>query len=168
LGKIIGGGFPVGAIVGKQEPMSVLDPGQTSPPFPLSGTFSANPISMTAGLATLQAYDQDAVDRINDLGGYARRQMTNAIENSGTPACVTGAGSMFRIHLKETPPTDYRSAWQDPQESARVKRLVDYLYHSGFMLINTCTGALSTAIGKQEIDKLAEALESGLKNGKHP
>ena len=164
MGKIIGGGFPVGALAGKDEYMSAMDPSRQTLPLPHSGTFSANPVTMTAGLSAMSAFDQSAVQSLNELGDYARRQMAAAIENAGATACVTGAGSMFRVHLKEEPPTHYREAYQDAKGTKKLKQLVDHLYQAGFMMINTCSAALSTAMTQNEIDKLAQALEEGLRS----
>jgi len=108
MGKIIGGGFPVGALAGKAQWMDAMDPSRSDLPLPHSGTFSANPVTMTAGLATMSAFDNAAVQSLNALGEYARAQMANAIANSNARACVTGAGSMFRVHLRQHPPTHYR------------------------------------------------------------
>ncbi|RVC58515.1 aminotransferase class III-fold pyridoxal phosphate-dependent enzyme, partial [Mesorhizobium sp. M00.F.Ca.ET.038.03.1.1] len=68
LGKMIGGGFPVGAIAGSADVMEVLNPLNGPAPFPLSGTFSANPITMIAGHTAMKLYDREAVDRLNALG----------------------------------------------------------------------------------------------------
>ena len=162
MGKIIGGGFPVGALAGKDEFMSVLDPTRERLPFPFSGTFSANPVTMTAGLVAMELFDREAVDRLNQLGEYARRRIAEAISSSGHAACVTGAGSMFRVHLKPEPPVEYRSAYQDTKEAGQIEFLVNYLYDHGFMMINTCSGALSTALTNTEIDQMAETLEAAL------
>ena len=163
MGKIIGGGFPVGALAGREEFMSAMDPSRSTLPFPHSGTFSANPITMTAGLAAMREFDQAAVKQINELGQYTRDQVTKAIENTSALACVTGAGSMFRIHFRESAPTEYRSTFQDDAEVERIRLLVQYLYDNGFMMINTCSGALSTAMTRSEIDLFAECVEQGLR-----
>lgn len=160
LGKIIGGGFPVGALVGSDDAMSALDRANQGLPF--SGTFSANPITMTAGLSAMQRYDAAAIERLNGLGEYARREMKAMIESSGASACVTGAGSMFRVYLKPQAPTEYRSAWQDAAELARIAFLVNHLYDSGFMLISTCTAALSTVLTQGDVDLLVESFAKGL------
>ncbi|HMP79878.1 MAG TPA: hypothetical protein PKD54_10535, partial [Pirellulaceae bacterium] len=131
-------------------------------PFPLSGTFSANPITMTAGRVAMEHYDRNAVARLNQLGDYARQQVTHAIQASGFPACVTGAGSMFRVHFKPQFPTGYRSAFQDARELKQMAFIIDYLYDRGFLMINTCSAALSTALTQADIDHLAETLEAGL------
>jgi len=162
MGKIIGGGFPVGALAGTDEFMSCLDPTRDRIPFPYSGTFSANPITMTAGRVAMEYFDKAAVTEINRLGEYTRQQLSAAIKSAGVKACVTGAGSLFRVHLKEHPPVEYRTAYQDADEAQQIARLVDYLYKNGFMVINTCSGALSTAITESEIDQLAATLEAGL------
>jgi glutamate-1-semialdehyde 2,1-aminomutase len=162
MGKIIGGGFPVGALAGKNQYMSVLDPTRDRLPFPISGTFSANPITMTAGRIAMEFYDRAAVETLNQLGDYARQQMAHAIEASGFSASVTGAGSMFRIHFKKDAPVGYRSAYQDADESKQMTFLVDYLYEHGFIMINTCSAALSTVLTKSDVDQLAAKVEAGL------
>jgi glutamate-1-semialdehyde 2,1-aminomutase len=158
MGKMIGGGFPVGALAGSAAAMEVLDPLAERVLFPHSGTFSANPITMTAGLAALELFDRDAVARLNALGERARRQIAEAIAVSGVRASVTGAGSMFRIHLKPDPPRDYREAYVDAREARLTRSLVDRLFHAGILMIDTASGTLSTPMAQAEIDRLSDAL----------
>lgn len=161
MGKMIGGGFPVGALAGRDEVMSVMDPRAEPVLFPHSGTFSANPITMVAGLAAMRAFDQAAVARLNRLGELARARLNEAIHIAGVPACVTGAASMFRIHMKETPPANYRDAYVSAVEKSMRQAFLDRMLEGGVLLVNTCTGMLSTAMTDVEIDKLAEvAVES--------
>ncbi|MDG2014674.1 MAG: aminotransferase class III-fold pyridoxal phosphate-dependent enzyme [Pirellulaceae bacterium] len=162
LGKIIGGGFPVGALAGLDRFMSVLDPAQAEIPFPWSGTFSANPVTMTAGHVAMSIYDQASIDRINKMGQTGREMVGDLIAETGVQASVTGAGSMFRIHPKAVSPTDYRSTWQNVAERHRTKLLVDHLYRHGFMMFRTCTAALSTPITQTELDQFADVLKVGL------
>jgi len=79
MGKMIGGGFPVGALAGRAEVMDVMDPLADKVLFPHSGTFSANPITMTAGLVTMELFDEAAVLKLNALAEYARVQIEEAI-----------------------------------------------------------------------------------------
>ena len=167
LGKMIGGGFPVGALVGRAEIMDVMNPLGENYLFPHYGTFSANPISMSAGLVAMEMFDEDAVKNLNELGDYARSAIAEIIRVADVPASVTGGGSMFRVHLKEKPPLSYRSAYLDPQTSAILKILLDHLFDSGFLMIETCTGTLSTPMGKTEIDAFAEAFLEGLQKIRH-
>ena len=71
MGKVIGGGFPAGALAGCAKVMKVLDPTEPKVLLPHSGTFSANPVTMTAGLAAMKDFDQAAVTKLNQLASYA-------------------------------------------------------------------------------------------------
>ena len=159
LGKVIGGGFPTGALAGSNKVMKVLDPTEPKVLLPHSGTFSANPITMTAGLIAMKDFDQTAVTKLNDLAIYAKEGITQAIADTGIGACITGAGSMFRIHLKAQPPKNYREAYVDKAEGQLITKLLDYLFDNGIMMINTCSATLSTAMGKKEIDHLVSVLK---------
>ncbi len=164
MGKIIGGGFPVGALAGRADYMNVLDPSRDVLPLPHSGTFSANPITMTAGLVTMQLFDQTAIEKINQLGEQTRQGIRDAIAASGITACVTGKGSMFRIHLSKSQPLDYRSNYQDQETQGRITRLVDYMYDNGFMMMNTFSGALSTAMTSDHVAQFSETIEQAFRH----
>ena len=161
IGKMIGGGFPVGAFAGRSDVMEVLDPTQPKVLLPHSGTFSANPVTMTAGITAMRLFDQKAVDSINALGDLARKEITHAIEKVGIKACVTGAGSMFRIHLKQDAPSNYRQSYANEDEAKGLKLLLTHLFEQGLMMINTCSVMLSTAMTEKEINILVEHLTSG-------
>ena len=64
-------------------------------------------------------------------------------------------------NLKADPPVEYRSAWQDANEVRNIKALIDHLYDNGFMMINTCSAALSTVLGEAEVDQMVEVLAQG-------
>ena len=162
MGKMIGGGFPVGAIAGRADVMDVMNPLAKTVLFPHSGTFSANPVTMTAGLVTMELFDMNAVTRVNSLAQRAVEGINRAIEVTGASACVTGGGSMFRVHMKEHPPRNYREAFVTPEESLRLNLLLDHLFDAGFIMINTCSATTSTAMGEDEIDALVEAMAEGL------
>lgn len=163
LGKMIGGGFPVGAIAGRADVMDALNPLAEKVLVPHSGTFSANPVTMTAGLAAMELFDRAEVARLNALGDRARHQLAEAIAAADVPACVTGAGSILRIHLKPEPPANYRESYVGPAEAKVVRALLDYLFDHGIMLINTLSATLSTPMQGPEIDTLTEAVAGGLK-----
>lgn len=161
IGKIIGGGFPVGAITGSRHVMEVLNPLAEKVLFPHSGTFSANPVTMTAGLTTMRMFDREAVTKLNALAEYTRDRIAGVIQSTGIPACVTGAGSIFRIHMKPTPPGNYREAYVAPAEGKMIRMLLDYMFNNGIMMINTCSGTLSTPMTEREIDTLCSVLHDG-------
>jgi len=163
MGKMIGGGFPVGALAGRQDVMSVMDPLADKVLFPHSGTFSANPVTMTAGLVSMALYDKIAVENLNRMGDSARSSISEAIRVADIPACVTGGGSMFRVHMKAEIPTTYRAAFMTPKESKSIQALLDHLLDNGIIMINTCSGTLSTAMTEKEIEILTEALLAGFR-----
>ena len=161
LGKMIGGGFPIGAVTGRADVLDVMNPGGDNYRFPHSGTFSANPISTTAGLAAMTKLDRDAVAHINALGERALEGVAAAARDTGARACVTGCGSMFRVHMKERPPRDFREAFLLPEEARRLKALLDHLFDAGMLMINTCTATISTPMTEREIDALVGAIRDG-------
>lgn len=159
LGKIIGGGFPVGAFGGRTEVMQVLDPRESPLRFPHSGTFSANPITTTAGRVAMEDFDQGAVERLNTLTDLAIHQIEEAVRTADVPVSLTGAGSMFRIHLRAVPPTTFRETYQDKEAVGVINAMLDYLYNEErIMMINTCACMFSTAITQYEVDRLSQAL----------
>lgn len=159
LGKIIGGGFPVGAIAGRSEVMKVLDPREPNLRFPHSGTFSANPVTMTAGYVAMELFDREAVAKLNALTDKAVSQIREVIRLADVPVSVTGAGSMFRFHLTPAPPVSYREAYQTKEAVAVINELLDYMYFTEkILMINTFSCMFSTALTQNETDRLSEGL----------
>ncbi|MBP7496303.1 MAG: aspartate aminotransferase family protein [Bacteroidales bacterium] len=159
LGKIIGGGFPVGAFGGRSDIMNLLDPRVAPLLFPHSGTFSANPVTLTAGYTAMQLFEKDAVIRLNELTKKAIYQIEEAVKIADVPVFITGAGSMFRMHLTNKAPTTYRDAYQNKEVKNLIDEILDYLYYKeNMLLINTLACMFSTALTQNEVDKLSEAL----------
>ena len=161
MGKMIGGGFPVGAVAGRSDVMDVMNPTAEKYLLPHSGTFSANPISMVAGLTAMRDFDAAAADRVNALAERAKQGIAAAAERTNARACVTGGGSILRVHMKETPPRSFREAYCSPEENARLKVLLDHLFDAGFVMINTCTAMMSTPMTESEVDALVAACGEG-------
>lgn len=161
MGKMIGGGFPIGAIAGRAEIMDVLNPRSARYVYPHSGTFSANPVSVGAGLAAMEKFDRSAVDRLNTLTRLAIGKVEAAIRETGVAASVTGTGSMFRVHLKGIAPKNYREAYLSPEEGKRLKALLNHMFDEGIILINSCSAALSTPMTEGDVDALVAAFRSG-------
>lgn len=110
LGKIIGGGFPVGCFAGKQEIMSRLAP---AGPVYQAGTLSGNPVAMEAGLAMLDELEErnpHVYERLETLGARLEAGLTDAIKQSGISACVNRVGSLATIFFTDGPVTDWESA----------------------------------------------------------
>jgi glutamate-1-semialdehyde 2,1-aminomutase len=163
LGKIIGGGFPVGAVAGRADVMSVFDPTRGGPPAaPHGGTFNANPVTMAAGLAAMRLLTPDAYDKLADLGAKLRASLDDCFRQAGVPGRVTGMGSLFRLHPVDRELTDYRSTRAAPAEAERLVRLVRRLMEHGVLLSVTGLGCLSTPMGDSELEGLVETFAAVL------
>ena len=95
FGKIVGGGFPVGAIGGRSELIEHFSP---SGEVFQSGTFSGHPVTMAAGLATLEyAAENDVYDHVNSLGDRLRSGLSDLLEDHAPEYTVVGTDSMFKV-----------------------------------------------------------------------
>ena len=107
FGKILGGGFPIGAIAGKKEYMEMMAPSGT---VYQAGTFNGNPISITAGLATLKQLDQKFYSDMNLKGNKFRESIANILEDNNLNYQVAGLSSMFQIYLTDKTVLNYEDA----------------------------------------------------------
>ena len=119
LGKIIGGGFPVGAIGGHRDVMAVFDPRPGKPALPHGGTFSANPVTMRAGIAAMELLDDAAFARLDAMGEAVRAGIDARFSRHGVPGGTVGLGSLLKIHFADRPVRDYRSAYLTEEEARR-------------------------------------------------
>lgn len=161
-GKIIGGGFPIGAIGGTDEVMRVFSAEHGRPAVPQGGTFSANPVSMVAGLATMQAMSEDAFGRLEHLGDQIRVGLQKAIARRGSPFCVTGVASLFRIHPRPERPRTYREAFMSAQQEATMRQLTRHCVSHGISLPIGASACLSTAMTTADIEHVIEVFDDFL------
>ena len=132
-GKIIGGGFPAGALGGSAKILKSFRPGANQGVM-WGGTFTANPVTMAAGLTAMRLYDEAAVAALNSVGDRLRGQL----ESKGVP--VNGFGSLLRIQTADMP-----SLWWK-------------LYHHGILSGTNGLLALSTAMSEEHISKICDAV----------
>jgi glutamate-1-semialdehyde 2,1-aminomutase len=110
LGKIIGGGLPVGAFGGRADVMKHVLP--AGPVFQ-AGTLSGNPLAMAAGIATLQELrDHPPFGRLDQLGAKLAEGLWGAAQSAGVPHCLQRLGSMWTLFFSAGPITDYDTARQ--------------------------------------------------------
>lgn len=110
LGKIIGGGLPVGAFGGRADIMDMLAP---LGPVYQAGTLSGNPLAMAAGIAALRLLEEtNPYARLDQLGRQVRDALQDATRAKGIPATVPQTGSMFSLYLSAKPVRDYATALQ--------------------------------------------------------
>ncbi len=164
LGKIIGGGLPVGAIGGRKDVMQVFDASRGSL-VTQGGTFSANPVSMVAGRASLGALDRPAFERLEALGDYARESIEALSRKLGCTLSATGLGSLVRLHPKAFAPTTYAQFFQSPAQKQTMRDLHFALLERGILISNTGLIALSTPMNETHIDALTAQLESAIVAG---
>jgi len=148
LGKIIGGGLPVGAYGGSRELMSRVAPlGAVYQ----AGTLSGNPLAVAAGLATLRALEDPAVyDRLERLGALFERGISEAATAAGIPATVNRVGSMLTAFFTEGPVTDYATAKR--ADTARYARFFHAMLARGIFLAPSQFEAAFVSLAHSEQD----------------
>lgn len=163
LGKIIGGGLPVGAIAGRREVMQVFEVDGKKARLPHGGTFNANPMTMVAGRAAMAAWTEQTVEDLNRMGAYCREQLQEAIRIANVPGQVTGSGSLFRFHTHGRPMNNYRDTHPQAQESDRNEQLFRHLIGAGLYSTPYGLGCVSTATSADDVDRLAAETTNGLR-----
>jgi len=159
LAKIIGGGFPVGAVAGRAEVMDVFAKrGGERAAVPSGGTFTANPVTMTAGLACMQQLDADAFAHLDAIGDQCRTGLTAAFVERGLPWQVTGAGSLFRIHPNQRPIRSYRDTRHSSDEAATMAELQRQLLRRQVYLSDYGMGCWNIATTRDDIDHFVGAV----------
>jgi len=159
LGKVIGGGFPIGAIGGRKEVMSVFDPTLGPPAVPHGGTFSANPMSMTAGIAALEDLTPASFEYLERLGEQFDAGVNDCFRRNGVAGQVTGLGSLRRIHMSDAQLTDFRSTFAAGDGPKRVAALAKGLFDEGVIIAGNGLMAFSTAMTATDIDEIVAAFD---------
>lgn len=156
FGKIAGGGLPIGLVCGRREIMSLADPSKRGAKFVSigGGTFSENPLSMVAGLATIRHLRKNSkriYPHLDRLGRETRAELDRAFAGAGMETHTTGAGSLFMTHFGREPRNAEEVALEDR------KTFTDYalyLMASGSFLLPGHPGGISTAHTKKDIGML--------------
>ncbi|MBA3443449.1 MAG: aminotransferase class III-fold pyridoxal phosphate-dependent enzyme [Gemmatimonadales bacterium] len=156
LGKLIGGGFPLGAFGGRADLMELFDPSHGRPQVPHPGSLNANPISLAAGAATLELLTADAIGTLNRRGASVRDGILAEFTAAKLPAQVTGLGSLFGVHLTDKPVRTIRDSSRG--DAARRHRLFLALYCAGILIDPRGVGTLSTVLNEADIDHFLDVL----------
>lgn len=162
LGKIIGGGFPVGAVGGRSEVMAVFDPSQGKPALPHGGTFSANPVSMRAGIESLRLLDEAAYRHLDHIGQRVRAGIDQALADHDVPGQAVGLGSLLKVHFTDQPLHDYRSAYASPEQARRLAVFNRGLLDRGVLAASYGLMALSTCMNDQDVDQIIAAVQGAV------
>ncbi len=156
LGKIIGGGLAVGAFGGRADIMAAYDPRKGGARISHGGTFNANPVTMAAGVATMNALTPEAYTRLDALGERLRGGVTRLLQATRRRGQVTGVGSLFCLHWTSAPLTDYRSS--RPRDPEMPMRVFIGLLNEGILLTQRGLGSCSLAMTDDDADRFVNAL----------
>ena len=159
LGKIIGGGLPIGAFGGRADIMTLFDPRRTDR-MTHAGTFNGSPICMAAGLASLELLTPAEIDRINRLGDRLRDGFQAAFTATGVRGRATGHGSLLQTHLVDGEVRNYRDGARAPGWYRRVTHLA--LLTRGVFSNWRTSFNVSTAMGEAEVDEAIAAFRAVL------
>ncbi|NTJ63162.1 aspartate aminotransferase family protein [Agrobacterium rhizogenes] len=167
VGKIIGGGFPVGAIGGRVNVMAVFGTEDKAPLVSQGGTFSANPVSMVAGKAAMEAMTIEAFDRLEMAGDRLRGALSDTAAKWQAPFSVSGAASLFRIHPRRNPPTNYQAAAMTSKDAEIMRALSRHFLACGIILPFDAAACLSTPMTEADIDSVLVAFDEFLEKNSH-
>jgi len=159
LGKIIGGGLPVGAFGGRADIMTLFDP-RREPHLAHGGTFNANPLSMASGLATLAALTPATYAGLEAHAVELKAKLERLFVSAGLPACVNQIGSLFNIHFAEGPVRSHADALAADRELLRELHFA--LLDHGILFTPRGMGCLSTPMTSSEVDAFVDAAQLGL------
>jgi len=151
MGKIIGGGTPVGAFGGREDVMALYDPTENGPTLGHSGTFNGNPLTMAAGAVVMDEMTPDVYQQMSQLGETLRSKLRAVFDELDIPAQVTGVASLFGIHFTSEEIVDYRSTLSG--DKALKGALSTGLLNEGVML----GGALSKLTTETEVDTFVDS-----------
>ncbi len=156
VGKIVGGGFPVGGVLGRAELLAYTD---SRHPHALShsGTFNGNVVTTTAGVVSLRMLDAGAIKRLNERAGVLAEDIESAAARAGVPAVVSRVGSILQVHLAGEYPTAAANA--GPVEgralaAVHLALLLEGVYASPRGMLN-----LSTAMTDEHLGRVTSGYE---------
>ena len=156
LGKMIGGGLPLGAFGGRAGVMALFDPSVGRPAIHHGGSLNANPLSLVAGAATLECLTSKEYRKLSLLGDKLRKGLEGLFMDMEVPAQVTGLGSLFALHFTDQPVNDYRDAQRG--DAALLHQTFLGMLNEGIVIDPRGAGCLSVAIDEEEIDTFLNAM----------
>ncbi|MFZ3137718.1 MAG: glutamate-1-semialdehyde 2,1-aminomutase [Thermodesulfovibrionales bacterium] len=155
LGKVIGGGLPVGAYGGKKEIMSMVSP---EGPVYQAGTLSGNPLAMTAGIETLRILSREnTYNKLESTGALLEEGLADAARKAGVKTRFYRAGTMFCTYFTNTDVIDYKTA--KTSDTARFSRFFSAIIKKGVYIAPSQfeAGFISLAHTEKDIEKTVKA-----------
>ncbi|MCK5836540.1 MAG: aspartate aminotransferase family protein [Desulfobacula sp.] len=161
VGKVVGGGLPIGVFGGKEEIMNIFCHEKTDKPLYHSGTFNGYETVMQAGYAALLKYDETAVAYVNKLGDQLQNGLLESFKSNGLNIQSNQIGSLLNLHFVNEPVTTSEQVLESVEQLHTLMHLS--LLNKGFFTIPRGLFILSTAITEQEIDFLVNKIDETLK-----
>jgi glutamate-1-semialdehyde 2,1-aminomutase len=159
LGKVVGGGMPIGAIAGRADILGLLDPATKKTKVLSGGTYSGNPMSAAAGVACLNKLTPAMHEKLESLGKRFRDGTNTVLQTAKQRAQVTGDTSLFQIVPSDHPIVSYRSMPFDAQSNDWLLRLHRALLREGVIISHRGLGCLSSPMDEAVVDELVDAFE---------
>lgn len=164
LGKIIGGGMPIGAVGGRADVMDVFNATGGKAKVPHGGTFNGNPLAMAAGLANMTALTPAAFDHLETIGNRLRAGLLKALDNAGVRGQVKGRGSLASLIITDKPFDNYRAMNAVVQEHLSAMLIIHpELISRGVLTSPQGHFVLSTVMTEADIDFTIAQAEAALK-----
>ncbi|ODT88368.1 aspartate aminotransferase family protein [Phenylobacterium sp. SCN 70-31] len=168
LGKIIGGGLPVGALGGSAEIMTTLfDPRGGPARLAHGGTYNANPLTMAAGAVAMRLFDRAAFDRLSALGDRLRAGLREIVSITGVEAYVRGQASIVGLFQGAETGQTYRDVMRARQANAnlapRVELFFRHMLNHGVLMGAPGFFVLSTALTEADIDFVLDQALAGFR-----
>lgn len=167
LGKIIGGGLPIGAVCGRRDVMERMDHTKYSGLEYAyhGGTFAGNAITLTAGLATIDVLEHSPVYRhIDTLGSEVRERLNTIFEKNGFEAQTTGMGSLLAIHTTRKEPLKDANCYAVANRDLS-REMFSYMLENGILMLlpDMLHGAISYSHTDDDIEHLISTIERYVK-----
>lgn len=160
LGKAVANGFPVAAIVGKEDLMNLISTGKVMH----AGTYNTQSVSMAATLATLQVLKSvTPYNTIDDSGEYLMKELSEAFTSAEIEHELIGYPGVFNVRFGSKGPTEYRSALKSNRE--RYANFAFALLQKGVRILPRGTWFLSSAHTSSDLEKTLSAVRDVLKSG---
>lgn len=163
LGKIIGGGLPIGAFGGRTDLMRVFHPDEVEPVMHAS-TFSGNALSMAAGLAAMEQVNPQLTAQLNGLGERLRAGVNATFHANGIRGQATGLGSLANLHLTDGPLTSARDSLAGMRCAGGVSALLHLaMLRRGIASASRLMYCISAPMTVADVDMAIDALDDALR-----
>ena len=154
LGKLIGGGFPVGGVGGKREYLDIFDP--ENPRGMHSGTYNGNPVTMTAGLVSVRELTAERIARMEELGERLAASLERSAGQHGLPLALNRCGSLLQVYFPDDSATG--------EDADRMSAFHLAALNHGLMMASRGMICLSTVMDESLVDEAAQRADAAMED----